>query len=126
VSKVADLERLIASTVKAFGRLDIMVNNAGIESRTSVLETTEQQYDKVLQVNLKSAFFGTQLAAKQMIKQLCEPMFRSLHLQLDQIIEGPRDYADQLAERLLVLGLAADGRLSTLTRTTHLSSFPEG
>jgi len=38
VSKVADLERLISATVKAFGRLDIMVNNAGIETRTSVLE----------------------------------------------------------------------------------------
>lgn len=69
VSKLADLERLIATTVKAFGQLDIMINNAGIETRTSVLETTEPQYDKVLQVNLKSAFFGTQLAAKQMIKQ---------------------------------------------------------
>jgi glucose 1-dehydrogenase len=69
VSKVADLERLIGTTVKAFGRLDIMVNNAGIENRTSILETTEQQFDKVLQVNLKSAFFGTQLAARQMIKQ---------------------------------------------------------
>src|SRR6516164_11410392 len=44
VSNVADLERLIATTVKAFGRLDIMVNNAGIETRTSILETTEQQY----------------------------------------------------------------------------------
>ena len=69
VSKVADLERLVASTVKAFGRLDIMVNNAGMETRTSVLDTTEQQYEKVLEVNLKSAFFGTQLAARQMIKQ---------------------------------------------------------
>jgi len=69
VSKVADLTRLIAATVKKFGRLDIMVNNAGIETRTTVLDTTEQQYDKVLQINLKSAFFGTQLAAKQMIKQ---------------------------------------------------------
>jgi glucose 1-dehydrogenase len=46
-----------------------MVNNAGIETRTSVLDTTEDQYDKVLAINLKSAFFGTQLAAKQMIKQ---------------------------------------------------------
>ena len=69
VSKIADLERLIDATVKAFGRLDIMVNNAGIETRTSLLETSEEQYDKVLKVNLKSAFFGTQLAAKQMIKQ---------------------------------------------------------
>jgi glucose 1-dehydrogenase len=69
VSKVADLERLVAATVTAFGRLDIMVNNAGIETRTSVLDTTEEQYQKVLDVNLKSAFFGTQIAAKQMIKQ---------------------------------------------------------
>jgi glucose 1-dehydrogenase len=69
VSKVADLERLIAAAVNAFGHVDIMVNNAGIETRTSVLDTSEQQYDKVLEVNLKSAFFGTQLAAKQMIKQ---------------------------------------------------------
>ena len=69
VSKVEDLERLIAASVDAFGRLDIMVNNAGIETRSSVLETTEDQYDKVMAINLKSAFFGTQLAAKQMIAQ---------------------------------------------------------
>jgi glucose 1-dehydrogenase len=69
VSKLADLHKLIDAAVKSFGRLDIMVNNAGIETRTSTLDTTEDQYDRVLAINLKSAFFGTQLAAKQMIKQ---------------------------------------------------------
>jgi len=69
VSKVDDLQRMIDHAVKAFGRLDVMVNNAGIETRTSVLDTTEDQYEKVLAINLKSAFFGTQLAAKQMIAQ---------------------------------------------------------
>ena len=69
VSKVADLQKLIDETVKAFGRLDVMVNNAGVETRTSILDTTEDKYDFVMNVNLKSAFFGTQLAAKQMIKQ---------------------------------------------------------
>src|SRR5262245_25071681 len=69
VSKVDDLQHLIERAVKSFGRLDVMVNNAGIETRSSVLETTEEQYDKVLAINLKSAFFGTQLAAKQMIAQ---------------------------------------------------------
>ncbi|MGH8979356.1 MAG: SDR family NAD(P)-dependent oxidoreductase [Acidimicrobiia bacterium] len=69
VSKVEDLQMLIDQTVKAFGRLDVMVNNAGIETRSSILDTTESQYDKVLAINLKSAFFGTQLAAKQMIAQ---------------------------------------------------------
>ncbi len=69
VSKVADLRNLMNAAVQKFGRLDIMVNNAGVETRTSVLDTTESQYDKVLAINLKSAFFGTQLAAQQMIKQ---------------------------------------------------------
>ena len=69
VSKVDDLKRLIDTAVSTFGRLDVMVNNAGIETRTSVLDTTEEQYEKVLAINLKSAFFGTQLAAQQMIKQ---------------------------------------------------------
>ena len=69
VSKVEDLKTLVDTAVKTFGRLDIMVNNAGVETRTSVLDTTEAQYDKVLDINLKSAFFGTQLAAKQMIAQ---------------------------------------------------------
>jgi glucose 1-dehydrogenase len=69
VSCVDDIQRLIDQTVAAFGRLDVMINNAGMETRTSVLETTESQFDHVLDVNLKSAFFGTQLAAKQMIAQ---------------------------------------------------------
>lgn len=69
VSQVDDLQTLVDAAVREFGRLDIMVNNAGIETRTSVLETTEAQYEKVLEINLKSAFFGTQLAAKQMIAQ---------------------------------------------------------
>jgi len=60
---------LIAKAVSAFGRLDIMVNNAGVETRSSILNTTEDQYDRVMSINLKSAFFGTQIAARQMIEQ---------------------------------------------------------
>ncbi len=69
VSQVAELQKLVAAAVKKFRRVDIMVNNAGVETRTSILDTTEAQYEKVLSINLKSAFFGTQLAAQQMIKQ---------------------------------------------------------
>jgi glucose 1-dehydrogenase len=69
VSKLEDLTRLIDAAVAAFGRVDVMVNNAGVETRTSVLDTTEAQYAFVMDVNLKSAFFGTQLAARQMIAQ---------------------------------------------------------
>jgi glucose 1-dehydrogenase len=69
VSKVEDLRKLVDAAVSNFGRLDVLVNNAGIETRTSVLDTTEQQFAAVMDINLKSAFFGTQLAAAQMITQ---------------------------------------------------------
>ena len=48
VSRVDELQKLVDAAVAKFGRVDIMVNNAGVETRTSVLDTTEAQYDKVL------------------------------------------------------------------------------
>lgn len=69
VSKVDDLRTMVTAAIDAFGQLDVLVNNAGVETRTSILETTEEQYAHVLDINLKSAFFGTQLAAKQFIAQ---------------------------------------------------------
>ncbi|MGH3471165.1 MAG: glucose 1-dehydrogenase [Nocardioidaceae bacterium] len=69
VSKVSDLRQLVETAVTTYGRLDAFINNAGIETRTSILDTTEEQYQKVMDINLKSAFFATQLAAKQFISQ---------------------------------------------------------
>ena len=69
VSKLPDLQMLVDKAVSTFGRVDIMVNNAGIETRSSILDTTEDQYDRVMAINLKSACFGTQIVARQMITQ---------------------------------------------------------
>jgi len=69
VSRIDQLQALCNAAVAKFGRIDILVNNAGIETRTALLDTTEEQYERVLAVNLKSAFFGSQIAAKQMIAQ---------------------------------------------------------
>ena len=69
VSKLDDIQRLIDAAVSQYGRIDVMVNTAGVETRTSVLDTTPEQYDKVLDVNLRGVFFATQYAAKQMIAQ---------------------------------------------------------
>jgi glucose 1-dehydrogenase len=68
-AQIAALGECVTAAVDKWGHVDVMVNNAGVETRTSILDTTEAQYEKVLDINLKSAFFGTQLAAKQMIKQ---------------------------------------------------------
>jgi glucose 1-dehydrogenase len=69
ITNLNALQEVVDLAVSTFGRLDIMVNNAGLETRTSILDTTPADYDKVLDVNLKSTFFGTQFAAKQMIIQ---------------------------------------------------------
>ena len=69
VSKLDDLQRLVQTAVDRYGRLDVMVNNAGIETRTSILDTSPDDFDKVLNVNLRGVFFATQYAAKQMIAQ---------------------------------------------------------
>jgi glucose 1-dehydrogenase len=71
VGKVADAKRVVEESVAALGGLDILVNNAGVERRAPFWEVTEADYDLVLDVNLKGAFFTTQafvqhrLAVKQ-------------------------------------------------------------
>ena len=69
VAYVAEVDALIASAVAKLGRLDIMVNNAGIAHIMDWLDVTEEIYDRTMSVNLKGAFFGTQAAARQMIAQ---------------------------------------------------------
>ena len=66
-SSVAD--GIIAQTVNRFGRVDILVNNAGLIKRCDSLDFSEEDWDSVLNVNLKTAFFLSQSAAKQFIKQ---------------------------------------------------------
>ncbi|MGN6306697.1 MAG: SDR family NAD(P)-dependent oxidoreductase [Mesorhizobium sp.] len=69
VGKKEQVDALVAKAVERFGRLDVMVNNAGICPIVPFLDVTEETYDKVLAVNLRGAFFGTQAAGRQMIAQ---------------------------------------------------------
>ncbi|MFZ0216476.1 MAG: DNA starvation/stationary phase protection protein [Candidatus Dormiibacterota bacterium] len=66
------------------------------------------------------------LQGKQAHWNLRGRSFRDLHLQLDELVDLAREGADTLAERLLQLGVAADGRVATLVRDSHLEPFPEG
>lgn len=70
MARLADLQRTVETIVQDFGRLDILINNAGINQRLPALEYTEEAWDSIIDVNLKGAFFlcqacGTVMAPRK-------------------------------------------------------------
>ena len=65
----AEREAIFEKTVAEFGKVDILINNAGWGCKTSFLETTEESFDRSINLNMKATYFMIQLACKQMIKQ---------------------------------------------------------
>ena len=69
VTKQSDWDAAISKTVEQFGKLDVIVNNAGIASRVSIEETTVEEWDRILDINSKGVFLGTKAAIIQMKSQ---------------------------------------------------------
>jgi 3-oxoacyl-[acyl-carrier protein] reductase len=69
VAQSAEVERLFAHTLDAWGRLDVLVNNAGITRDTLLLRMKDDDFDAVLQTNLRSVYLCTRAALKPMLKQ---------------------------------------------------------
>lgn len=69
VSQKADVDALIAATLAAFGQVDILVNNAGVTHAADFLDLAEEDFDRVLRINLKSMFLCSQAAAREMVKR---------------------------------------------------------
>ena len=68
VGKYIEIKAMIEKTIKCFGKIDILINNAGIALWVPIFEITEEIWDRTLDTNLKSVFFASQLASKEMIK----------------------------------------------------------
>lgn len=66
------------------------------------------------------------LSAKQAHWNLVGRQFRSVHLQLDDVVETARLLSDTVAERAAALGVSPDGRAATLAKDSHLAAYPEG
>lgn len=69
VSKKEEVDEMVSKAVEKWGKIDILVNNAGILQYRAFLELTEQDWDKIMNVNLKGYFLCAQAAAKEMAKQ---------------------------------------------------------
>jgi len=70
VGERLDVRNLIATAIDAFGSIDILVNNAGIIAASDFLDLSEEDFDRVLRVNLKGSFLVGQAVARQMVKQI--------------------------------------------------------
>ena len=66
LAKASEVKKLVSQTISRFGRLDLLVNNAGIFFRTPLAETTPAQWDRLLDVNLRGPFLCSQAAARVM------------------------------------------------------------
>ena len=69
VSKTADIEQMVKTCLDKFGQVDILVNNAGIHRAYNLHEMSEEDWDTVLNVNLKSIFLGSKRVIPEMLKQ---------------------------------------------------------
>jgi glucose 1-dehydrogenase len=94
VSKWEDIDRLVTNTVALYGRLDVMVNNAAIYSGTPLLDTTIEQWEHVMAVNMTGMFLGCKRAVQQMISQEPREEVRGRLINLGSqqgIVTSPRD-----------------------------------
>ena len=69
LSSLEPIQRIVDTALQEFGRIDILVNNAGIIIRNDSVDFTEKEWDDVMNINLKAAFFMCQAVARQFIKQ---------------------------------------------------------
>ncbi|MGE7368432.1 2-dehydro-3-deoxy-D-gluconate 5-dehydrogenase KduD [Neorhizobium sp. NPDC001467] len=69
LSTIAPVKAIVAETIATFGKLDILVNNAGIIRRADAVDFTEEDWDAVIDVNLKTAFFLSQAAGRHMLER---------------------------------------------------------
>ena len=119
VGVAEDARRLVAASMEHFGRLDILVDNAGIVHTADFLDLREEDFDRVLRVNLKGPFLMTQAAAREMVRQVEAGGKPGTVINMSSVNAV-------LAIPNLVPYNVSKGGLAQLTRVTALALAPYG
>jgi glucose 1-dehydrogenase len=140
VSVLTDTQNLVDQAYKQLGRCDILVNNAGIEIESPFWEVTEKDYDAVLNVNLKGAFFLTQAFVRPLIKaklpgriinissvheDMVFPHFSTYCASKGAMRMVMRDLAVELGPFNITINNIAPGAIATPINTRMMADKPE-
>lgn len=114
VSQKSDVDALFAATIDAFGQLDILVNNAGVTHAADFLDLTEEDFDRVLRINLKSMFLCSQAAARDMVKRKSGCIINMSSVNAELVIPNQVPY------------VVSKGGVNQLTRVAAISLAQHG
>ena len=119
VSKAADVNAVVAFTLKQHGAVDILVNNAGISIVREFLDFTEEDFDKVIGINLKGSFLLTMACAREMVKQVAAGRKAGAIVNMSSV-------NDTLAIPGIAPYVMSKGGVRGLTKVSALALAPHG
>lgn len=122
-SKMAEAEQLVANVVESFGTVDIVVNNAGITADTLLMRMTEDQWDRVVDVNLKSCFVLTKAVLRTMLKARAGSI---INVSSVVGVQGNAGQANYAASKAGILGFTKSVALELGSRNIRCNAIAPG
>lgn len=119
VARSADVNATVAAAVKKFGAVDILMNNAGVNSSSDFLDISEVDFDRVVDINLKGSFLMLQACAREMVRQAAQGRPPGAIINMSSV-------NDTLAIPTIVPYCMAKGGVSQLTRAVSISLAAHG
>jgi len=119
VSRRLDVHNLVASTIDMFGDIDVLINNAGVVHGAGFLDLAEEDFDRVLAVNLKGAFLTGQAVARHMVERIAAGGRAGVIVNMSSV-NAVLAIADQVPYSV------SKGGMAQLTRVMALALAPHG